>query len=60
MKLNPSTIKMWSRIGSRASFGMSALELGKIHENLIIISGDTSTSAGLDRFKNNFQYNGST
>ena len=26
----------------------------KIHKNLIIISGDTSTSAGLERFKNNF------
>ena len=51
MKLNPSTIKMWSRIGSRASFGMAALELGKIHDKLIIISGDTSTSAGLERFK---------
>ena len=54
MKFNPSMIKMWSRIGSRASFGMAALELGKIHDKLIIISGDTSTSAGLERFKNNF------
>ena len=54
MKFNPSMIKMWSRIGSRASFGLAALELGKNHENLIIISGDTSTSAGLERFKANF------
>ena len=54
MKFNPSMIKMWSRIGSRASFGMATLELGKIHQDLIIISGDTSTSAGLERFKNNF------
>lgn len=54
MKLNTSMIKMWSRIGSRASFGMAALELGKIHQDLIIISGDTSTSAGLERFKNKF------
>ena len=37
MKFNPSMIKMWSRIGSRASFGMAALELAKIHQNLIII-----------------------
>ena len=54
MKYNPSMIKMWSRIGSRASFGLAALELGKNHQDLIIISGDTSTSAGLERFKNNF------
>ena len=54
MKFNSSMIKMWSRIGSRASFGMAALELGKIYNDLIIISGDTSTSAGLERFKTNF------
>lgn len=45
---------MWSRIGSRASFGMAALELGKEYEDLIILTGDTSTSAGLDRFKKSF------
>ena len=45
MKFNPSMIKMWSRIGSRASFGMT-LELAKIHQNLIIISGDTSLQLG--------------
>jgi len=54
MKFNSSMIKMWSRIGSRASFGMAALELGKSYDDLIIISGDTSTSAGLERFKTNF------
>ncbi|OUX31812.1 MAG: transketolase [bacterium TMED264] len=54
MKFNSSMIKIWSRIGSRASFGMAALELGKIYKDLIIISGDTSTSAGLERFKTNF------
>lgn len=45
---------MWSRIGSRATFGMAALELGKEYEDLIILTGDTSTSAGLDRFKKTF------
>ncbi len=50
MKINSSTLKMWSRIGSRAAYGMAALELGKEYDDLIVISGDTSTSAGLDRF----------
>jgi len=45
---------MWSRIGPRAAFGLAALELGKSIDDLIILTGDTSTSAGLDRFKNSF------
>jgi len=51
MKINASTLKMWSRIGSRAAYGMAALELGKKYDDLIVLTGDTSTSAGLDRFK---------
>ena len=54
MKINKSTMKMWSRIGSRAAYGMAALELGKKYDDLIILTGDTSTSAGLDRFKKTF------
>ena len=54
MKINASTMKMWSRIGSRATYGMAALELGKKYDDLILLTGDTSTSAGLDRFKKNF------
>ena len=51
MDFNETTIKLWSRIGTRASFGLAALELGQSIEDLLIITGDTSTSAGLDRFK---------
>ena len=51
MNLNQSNIKMLSRIGSRASYGLAALELANVYENLMIISADTSTSAGLQRFK---------
>ncbi len=54
MIVNPANIKMWSTIGSRASFGMAALELGKEVEDLLILTGDTSTSAGLDRFKKTY------
>ena len=54
MKIKPSNIKIWSQIGTRASFGMAALELGANQQNLIIISGDTSTSAGLERFKKKY------
>jgi transketolase len=54
MKINESTLKMWSRIGSRAAYGMAALELGKNYRDLILLTADTSTSAGLDRFKKTF------
>ena len=54
MDFNASTLKMWSRIGSRAAFGMAALELGEKYDDFIILTGDTSTSAGLDRFKKGF------
>ena len=54
MVINERNMKMWSSIGSRATFGMTALELGKTIDDLIILTGDTSTSAGLKRFKEAF------
>lgn len=54
MKINEAMIKMWSRIGSRATFGIAALELGNKLDDLIILTGDTSTSAGLQRFKTSY------
>ena len=49
--LNKANFKIWSRLGMRATFGVAALELGNTVENLMILTGDVSTSAGLDRFK---------
>ena len=40
-----------SRIGSRAAFGMTLFEIEKDYENLCVLAADTSTSAGLDRFR---------
>jgi transketolase len=54
MNINEASIKMWSRIGSRATFGIAALELGSQVDDLIILTGDTSTSAGLQRFKSSY------
>ena len=54
MKINDSTLKMWSRIGSRATYGLAILELGGKYDDLIVMTGDTSTSAGLDRFKKKY------
>ena len=54
MKIEKSKIKLWSNIGSRATFGLVALELAKSINDLMILTSDVSTSAGLDRFKVKF------
>ncbi len=45
---------MWSTIGQRATFGIAALELAKEMSNLMVLTCDVSTSAGLDRFRKTF------
>ena len=54
MKLDKSKIKLYSSIGSRATFGLVSLELAKEINNLMILTSDVSTSAGLDRFKQKY------
>jgi transketolase len=54
MEITKANIRTWSTIGSRATYGMAALELGKTIDDLMILTGDTSTSAGLDRFKKTY------
>ena len=54
MVIDAAKIKLWSTVGSRATFGLAALELGQSIEDLLILTGDTSTSAGLDRFKKTY------
>ena len=54
MTIDERNIKMWSTIGSRATFGIAALELAKKIDNLIVCTCDVSTSAGLDRFRKSF------
>ena len=51
MEINDSTMVRWSRIGSRATFGLVALELAKEIDDLMILTGDVHTSAGLGRYK---------
>ena len=53
MKIDEKNSKMWSMIGSRATFGLTMLELGK-ENDLMVLTADTSTSAGLDRFKKTY------
>ena len=54
MKFDERNIDLWSKIGSRATFGMCLLEMQKEFEKLQVVTSDVSTSAGLDRFKKMF------
>ena len=51
MIIDQKKIKIWSTIGSRATFGMALLEISKDMKDLMVLSSDVSTSAGLDRFR---------
>ena len=54
MNINDRNIKIWSTIGARATLGVAALELAKEIDNLMILTCDVSTSAGLDRFRKTY------
>ena len=54
MNINERNIKIWSTIGARATIGIAALELAKEIDNLMVLTCDVSTSAGLDRFRKTF------
>ena len=54
MEINERNIKVWSTIGPRATLGMAALEFAKKIENLMVLTCDVSTSAGLDRYRKTF------
>ena len=54
MEINERNIKIWSTIGPRATLGIAALEIAKKVENLMVLTCDVSTSAGLDRFRKTF------
>jgi len=41
-------------IGARPTYGMAVMELAKHREDLMVVTGDVSTSAGLDRFRKTY------
>ena len=54
MIINDRNIKVWSTIGARATLGIAALELAKEIDNLMVLTCDVSTSAGLDRYRKTY------
>jgi transketolase len=49
-----SSIRLWSKIGSRAAFGMGILELAKSGRDFYALSADLGNSSGLARFREEF------
>ncbi len=54
MIFNSSKIKLISTIGPRAAIGLHMLDMAKENSNLIVLTSDVSTSAGLDRFRKKY------
>ena len=54
MIINDKNIKIWSAIGTRATFGLAVLDMAKELKDLVVLTADVSTSAGLDRFRKTF------
>ena len=54
MEVSDRNIKIWSTIGSRATFGLAAFELGKKDNKFTVVTCDVSTSAGLDRYRKTY------
>jgi len=54
MIFDKKTINTYSLVGSRATFGLVLFELAKEIDNLMVLTADVSTSAGLDRYRKKY------
>ena len=54
MEIKRGKVKLWSKLGSRAVFGMALTELAEVNENFFAMTGDLCQSSGLVRFKEKF------
>lgn len=52
--IDQEIIKNWARMGQRAVYGQTLLDLAEEHPDLIAMSADLGNSSGLDRFKKRF------
>jgi|694.fasta_scaffold20773_10 transketolase len=54
IEITNKSIKNWSIVGPRPTLGLVLFEIAKSLENLMVVTADVSTSAGLDRFRKTF------
>lgn len=54
IEIKKSNIKLWSRIGARATYGQAVLEMAKQRDDFYALSADLCQSSGLVRFRDEF------
>lgn len=54
MEIKKNSIRMWSRSGARAVYGMAITELAKEKTEFYVVTADLAVSSGLARFVNEF------
>ena len=54
MEITSKNIKRWSTLGARPTFGLEMVDLAQRYDNLMVLTADVSTSAGLERYKKAF------
>lgn len=55
IQYTPINIKTWSRLGSCGAFGIAAMELPEIDENIMITTADLCFYSGLERFRTKYE-----
>ncbi|MCM1185090.1 MAG: transketolase [Lachnoclostridium sp.] len=54
MEVTEKNIKRWATIGARPTLGQALMEIASLDEELMVLTADVSTSAGLERFKRKY------
>ena len=54
IEIRKSKIRLWSRLGARATFGQAVLEMARQREDFYAISADLCQSSGLVKFSEEF------
>lgn len=55
IEISRSKVKLWSRLGARATLGQALLEMAKQDKDFFVITADLCQSSGLTRFREEYQ-----
>ena len=54
LKFNKSSANLWSKLGSRATYGQAMLSIAKERNEILAMSADLGNSSGLAPFIRNY------
>ncbi|NME82782.1 transketolase C-terminal domain-containing protein [Clostridium sp. SM-530-WT-3G] len=54
LEFNSRNIKTWAKLGSCGSFGIAALKLPELYNDVVILTSDLTFYSGLERFKKKY------